>query len=347
MKYYYQIEGKLRNNIGDVLQGMVAKAFLPAKAFVVDRETLADIDNNEQSLLIANGWYMHSYDKFPPPSNVAPVYISVHIAQSALLLNKKVREHFKNYAPIGCRDKKTLNLFLSWGIPAYYSGCLTITTSSRQSVANNAAGEILLVDGVDHPIPEEVKNKLEILLGKSFTRVTHDPPAPEGDFLNYAERSEKHMENLLKRYCNAAMVVTTKIHCALPCLGMGANVMVVHPNPADPRLATVREFINITSYQEVLEAKKINVPTVKQKKLLQRKKFLENIVAISVAKGENILINPDSLQFKFLKLRSVLLAKVYKLALLIIYRIGISRQRLNQVYGFDHKVVTRLEKSIS
>src|SRR5690554_4090588 len=119
MKYYYQVEGFLRNNIGDVLQGMVAKAFLPPSALVADREALAEIDNSEPGLLLANGWYMHNSEKFPPPVNITPIYISVHIAQSRLLADERVREHFKQHAPIGCRDEKTLKLFLGWGISAY------------------------------------------------------------------------------------------------------------------------------------------------------------------------------------------------------------------------------------
>ncbi|HEX8461279.1 MAG TPA: polysaccharide pyruvyl transferase family protein, partial [Segetibacter sp.] len=175
MKFYYQIEGALRNNIGDVLQGMVAKAFLPDNATVVDREALADMDPNGASVLLANGWYMHSFEKFPPPANVNPIYVSVHMAQSQLLADSNVRKHFKKHSPIGCRDEKTLKLFLGWGIPAYYSGCLTITAKQRAPINTSLEGEVLLVDNIDHPIPDDVKIKLEKLLGKSFTRVSHDP----------------------------------------------------------------------------------------------------------------------------------------------------------------------------
>ena len=73
---------------------MVAKAFLPSNAMVVDREALSEIDNKEPGLFIANGWYMHSFDKFPPPENIEPIYISVHVADSRLLASKKVRDHF-------------------------------------------------------------------------------------------------------------------------------------------------------------------------------------------------------------------------------------------------------------
>lgn len=333
MKYYYQIEGDLRNNIGDVLQGMVAKAFLPDNALVVDREALGDIDESESALLIANGWYMHSFDKFPPPNNVNPIYLSVHIAQSQLLTNKKVRDHFKKHAPIGCRDEKTLKLFLGWGIPAYYSSCLTTTTSKRAEINKSGMGEVLLVDNVDHPIPDEVKSKLESLLGTAMVRVSHDPPDVSGTIEEYMQHSETHMNYLLERYCKAALVVTTKIHCALPCLGMGANVMLVHPNPSDPRLATVAEFINILSYKDVLSAEKIIRPKVNQEALNNRKDFLSTIINRSLAIGNNIMKFPDSREFKKINRKSIIMARMYRIAIKTFLTFRIANGQMKKVYG--------------
>lgn len=333
MKYYYQVEGGKRNNIGDVLQGMVAKAFLPEDALVADREALADMDKNRPALLIANGWYMHSFEKFPPPENVTPIYVSVHIAKPQLLASAKVRNHFKKHAPIGCRDLKTLNLFLGWGIPAYYSSCLTLTTQRRAPITEKGSGEILLVDGVDHPVPNEVKDKLEKLLGAPLIRVTHDPPDTDGSVEEYAYKAEKHMNNLLAHYCKVSLVVTTKIHCALPCLGMGVKVLFIHPNPDDPRLSTVSEFINILSYDDVLSSDKINVPKVKEDVLLERKKFLSYLVMSSIKEGHNILQAPSRTADMLLRLRSTLQALAYKIGIKGMYKLGISKKKISKFYG--------------
>jgi hypothetical protein len=333
MKYYYQVEGDLRNNIGDVLQGMVAKAFLPKDAAVVDREALADLDKTEPGFLIANGWYMHSFDKFPPPANIKPLYVSVHVAQSQLLASAKVREHFKQNSPIGCRDDKTLKLFLGWGIPAYNSSCLTITSKARAEINNTGKGEVLLVDNVDHPIPEKIKAKLEKLLGTTFTRVSHDPPDVTGSIEEYAEVSEKHMGELLARYCKAALVVTTKIHCALPCLGMGANVMLVHPDPTDPRLATVAEFMDIISYKDVEAANEIIRPAIRKPVLDARKEFLSQVASASVLKGENVIKSPGTLQYKIIKYKSILMAKAYRLGIKTFLNFGLATAQMKKVYA--------------
>lgn len=335
MNYYYSVEGDFRNNLGDVLQGMVAKAFLPSNALAVNREALDDMDKKDQGLLIANGWYMHNLSKFPPPPNISPVYISVHIANSALLSSPQVREHFRKNSPIGCRDKKTLNLFLGWGIPAYYSGCLTVTTQKETTASLAENGEAILVDNVDHPVPENVQLKLEELLGARLIRVSHNPPCVSGDFEGYVQRSELHMAELLERYSKAKIVVTTKIHCALPCLGMGARVVLIHPNPRDPRLNAVKEFMRIISYEELLKTKSLDIPQINGKRLNNRKKLLRRIVQTSVDLGTSSLLRPEDKMLKNLVAQSKMRARFYRWAVLLMYRLGIKRTRLKRVYGLD------------
>lgn len=333
MNYYYQVEGLLRNNIGDVLQGMVAKDLLPEGARVADREALADLAGKEKGMLIANGWYMHSFKKFPAPNNITPVYAAVHIANSALLADAGVRGHFRKHAPIGCRDNKTLQLLLGWGIPAYYSSCLTITAKARGPVTHNPDGDVLLVDNVDHPVPDAVFNKLESLLGKKLVRVSHDPPDTSGDIESYAKTAEKHMNDLLATYCKASLVLTTKIHCALPCLGMGANVKLIHPNPSDPRLATVGEFIDIISYKEILERTNLDSAPVNTAALEKRKQFLLELVSDSIKEGANAVQVSGKMKYRLIRVKAALMAKVYRLAVVMSYRIGFAKAKIERVYG--------------
>lgn len=331
MKYYYQVEGDLRNNIGDVLQGMVAKAFLPANAAVADREDLASLDTTQPGYLVANGWYMHAFDKFPPPANITPLYVSVHVANAGLLKREEVREHFKKNGPIGCRDHKTLKLFLGWGIPAYYSGCLTVTSNARAAINTTGIGECLLVDNIDHPIPEDVKVKLETMLGETLTRVSHDPPDTTGTLDEYDSKGTAHMEMLLERYCKARMVITTKIHCALPCLGMGANVLIIHPDPTDPRLDTIREFINVISYKQVKEMSSIELPTVNKEALNNRRNFLSTLVN----KGVKSITNPinSAPEYSSIKSESLRKAKLYRIAVKVMLALGIKKEQVKRVYG--------------
>ncbi len=332
MKYYYQIEGYVRNNIGDTLQGLAAKAFLPNEAEAVDREALSEIDDKSPALLLANGWYMHRWDKFPPPANVKPVYISVHVARTQILAEKPIFEHFKKNAPIGCRDRKTQIYFLGWGIPAYYSSCLTITTQPRAEVNHSGVGEYLLVDNVDHIVPNEVQAKLEELYGHKFTRISHDPLESDMPLQEYAHSTEERMNALLKRYCEAALIVTTKIHCALPCLGMGANVLLIHPDPSDYRLDTVKKYMKIYSYEDVMAMKSTPKVTLNSKRLSKYQEFLKSIVNSSVEKGYNIMQKPVSMKLKYIKFKSLVMAKIVRFGVTVLFKLGIKKDEIGRVF---------------
>ncbi|MEM6485478.1 MAG: polysaccharide pyruvyl transferase family protein [Pseudomonadota bacterium] len=324
----------MRNNIGDVLQGYVAKRFLPeANRSVVDRENLASMGVNESGLLVANGWYMHNFDHFPPPDNISPLYVAVHIADSAMLRDTNIRRHFRKHSPVGCRDRKTLKLFLGWGIPAYYSGCLTITARVHADPHGDTNAEILLVDGVDHGVPDEIQKKLESLYGCKLVRVTHDPPDPKGEFEEYANNAEDHLLSLLQSYHRAKLIITTKIHCALPCLGMGLPVIPIHPNPSDPRLETLRRFTNIISFERIREFKVPPSPSVNQKALDRHRSFISEIVKDSVDCGSNAVRDMRKLRYRWIKARSIMSATAFGAAVAIGKHLPGAPQNIRYIYG--------------
>jgi hypothetical protein len=332
MSNFYIVEGKIRNNIGDILQGMAAAEFLDEDAQPVDRETLAMMDEGLPGLLLANGWFMHDFSLFPPPPNIKPVYLSVHIANSAMLRDDKIRTHFKANSPIGCRDHKTLKLFLGWGIPAYYSGCLTITTKKRRPVRTDNEGDYLLVDNIDHPVPDVILNKIEGLTQKKLTRISHDPMSIEKSFDEYVRMGKEHMDALLHRYCDASLIITTKIHCALPCLGMGANVMLIHPNPNDPRLDTVKQFMDILSYEQILKTDAIIKSSVNINVLNAQKKYLTQIALESVKNKTNIIRNPKTIGHIFIKYKAVIAAFFYRMAIVTLLKTGFATPSIKRVF---------------
>ncbi len=336
MKYYYQIEGLKRNNLGDVIQGLAAKQFLPNDAIAVDRENLKAIEN-EQGLLIANGWYQHEFENFPPPPLVTPFYISVHIAKSDFLKLKNVREHFKKNAPIGCRDLKTLWLMRGFGIPAYYSSCLTLTLNNN-IISNNNNNEIIWVDNIDHPIPLEVEEKLNELIPNGFIKISHDPLSILFDFNSYVIDNIKSAENLFAKYQNAKLVLTTKIHCALPCIGMGVPVILIHPNPSDPRLSVLNKLISIVSYDELLILNYLPKPHVNKIKAKNLKNRLIKLVSLAVKTNKNPFSDTQnfilSIQFSFYKTLAFLTSNGLKL----VYKIGFNKKTFERIFGKEFLV---------
>jgi hypothetical protein len=98
----------------------------------IDRDNLsgADAKGCKKVVTICNGWWMSEYKyagrfDFPPPTWMHPLYVSVHIGDTRMMTPVTIT-HFKDYQPIGCRDKSTVQMLEAFGISSYFSGCLTM-----------------------------------------------------------------------------------------------------------------------------------------------------------------------------------------------------------------------------
>ncbi|MBJ7428938.1 MAG: hypothetical protein JHD28_08285, partial [Bacteroidia bacterium] len=334
MKYFYQIEGLKRNNLGDVIQGLAAKQFLPNNAKPANREKLSLLIN-EPSLLIANGWYQHEFDKFPPPAEVIPFYISVHIAKSDFIKIKSIREHFKKNAPIGCRDSKTLWLMRGFGIPAYYSSCLTLTFNNSNSFQGDKS-EVIWVDNIDHPIPLKIEQKLNELIPEGFTKISHDPLSRFLKFETYVEDNTELTFSLFKRYEQAKLVLTTKIHCALPCIGMGIPVILIHPNPNDPRLSVLSNLISIISYDELMDLESLPKSIIKKKQAIKIKKNLTYLLKLAVKNNKNPFTEKPNFKLYYQYQKYKLISSAISFGLKSVYKLGIFKKTFERVFGKEY-----------
>lgn len=336
MKFYYQIEGLKRNNLGDVIQGIAAKQFLPNSSIPVNREELNSI-GNEPGFLIGNGWFQHEFDNFPPPENITPFYISVHIAKSDFIKLNRVRDHFKKNAPIGCRDKKTLWLMRGFGIPAYYSSCLTLTIK-RENINNKPNSEIIWVDNIDHPIPAKIEFKLNELIPNGFVKISHDTLSRFSTFDSYVSNNKIIVNDFIERYNQAQLVLTTKIHCALPCIGMGVPVILIHPNPNDPRLSVLNKLIKIISYEELLLFKELPKAIINKKAANKYISKLTYLTTLAVNSKQNPFLNNTNLrlQWQFLIYRFISL--ITSFGIKTSYKIGIFKQTIERVYGKEYLI---------
>lgn len=336
MKFYYQIEGLKRNNLGDVIQGIAAEQFLPENSNYVDREMLSSLVN-EPGFLIGNGWFQHEFENFPPPPNIKPFYISVHIAKSDFIKIKRVREHFKANAPIGCRDKKTMWLMRGFGIPAYYSSCLTLTLKNKNSIVKSNS-EIIWVDNVDHPVPFKIEVKLNELIPNGFSKISHDPISRFSNFDNYVFNNKIIVNEFIERYNNAKLVLTTKIHCALPCIGMGVPVILIHPNPSDPRLTVLNKLIKIISYDELLSLKELPKSFINNRKANKVISKLEFLTKFAVNSRQNPFVNKSNIKlfskYQFYKLISLFITFGIKTS----YKIGFFKQTIERVFGKEYLI---------
>lgn len=204
-------------NFGDEIQSIAAARLLPRVDYRIPRERLREFHCGEKCLLVMNGWFGNNA-QFPPAECITPLYVSFHIARKAkaLYTSPEAIAHFKKHAPIGCRDCGTMEILRAAGVDAYYSKCLTITFPKR---GESAADSIV---GVDIPTARTRIKRIFSNADKPLLTFSHQHRL---DHLG-GELKTQIANRLLDTYRErAALVVTSRLHCALPCVAMGIPVM--------------------------------------------------------------------------------------------------------------------------
>ncbi len=236
------------DNIGDDVQSYAAKRFLPTVDYVIDREALDTFDSHGEVVkAIMNGWYMYSKFNWPPASVIDPLWVAMHISENDYFgIGERFLEgiggdYLRHYAPIGARDVSTLEMLERNHIPAYLSGCLTLTIPQFDNVEKT--NEVLLVD-LDEKSEAIVR---KMYPAENFQSVTHNVNAEEYSALSAEDRLQR-VEKLLRRYQGAKCVITSRLHCALPCLALRTPVLLVYKREYAPRM---QSFLTLLHYTEI------------------------------------------------------------------------------------------------
>jgi hypothetical protein len=238
-------------NLGDYIQSLAARQFLPRVDCLLNRERLGAYQGPDAKIIL-NGWFTHHPETWVPAPPLHPLFISFHINQSAAsrILSPAGLDYLRCYAPIGCRDQDTFETLRSHGINARFTGCLTLTLSSFR-VPHPAKQDIYLVDPLfNFPelgnlllAPQRFLVALRTgewrRLGRK-ARLLAELLSPD---LLATARVRRHVlpsagvtdeqkfalaERYLEEYANARLVVTSRIHCALPCLALGVPVIFLN-----------------------------------------------------------------------------------------------------------------------
>jgi hypothetical protein len=218
-------------NIGDEVQSIAVERLLPQVDHYVARERMNQFKSDEIVKLICNGWFMIEPQNWPPSPDLEVLFISFHITTSnksaKLLADPKLKSYYKQFEPIGCRDMGTLRLFQKMGVEAYFSNCITLTLENPYPIEERG-DKILIVDPFRHNytkkyrdyfteriVPEQYRDQVEVIYQRG---------SAEGS----REERFQIAEELLDKYAKAKLVITSRIHCALPCLAMGVPVYFVN-----------------------------------------------------------------------------------------------------------------------
>eukprot|EP01084_Bolivina_argentea_P272066 463128_1 len=232
-------------NAGDESQTFSGLQFIPFIDTFIDRDIWTidngnEINYNNQKILeqkniliFLNAWYGASNMIWPPLSSVQsvmkPLLLSMHFGPKfhSKILKKKSKLYFTamNQA-IGARDSGTYNLLLNNNIETYFSGDNTLLFTNPYSISNN---NILIID-----VNQEAIDLLIKIIPKIFHRklVYLQQNIPKNEYIFRYNRSRMYRyyysNNILSSIAQSKMVITSRIHCALPSVAMNVSVIFIN-----------------------------------------------------------------------------------------------------------------------
>jgi len=232
-----------RGNLGDEIQSLAAKQFLPHVDYWVDREMLNSF-SAATALLILNGWFCIRPQNWPPSPSLVPLLISFHLSPGApqeTLLREPNLSYLKKFGPVGARDLPTFRALEKAGVPSWFSGCLTLTLE-RPNVERDPALVVL------NDIPPQFVQTVAAKTKKRVELTTHlgKPGVSQSERFDMAEK-------LLETYARASCVITSRLHCALPCLAMGTPVLLIDLFPDQWRFEGLNNFVRHVGPKYFLE----------------------------------------------------------------------------------------------
>lgn len=209
-------------NLGDDIQSLAASRFLPRVDHEIDRDVFGGFRSGRRVKVICNAWWAHGSRAWPPRACVDPLFVSMHISEASRGSFEKHKDVFKDRR-VGARDTDTLGFLWSLSVDAYPSLCMTLTLPEWKGERRG----VVFCD-LDPGLAPHL----------SGDRVTHFVGSK-----NLPPRTRREMAlGFLQRYAGAELVLTTRLHCALPCVALGTPVVLV--GRPDSRFGGYEDILN-------------------------------------------------------------------------------------------------------
>lgn len=172
--------------------------------------------------LIAFEPWLDQNGEFSISKDIIPVFLGVSLREGFFQFTEQNIAFLKQYAPIGCRDYYTYQRVKQRGIPAYIAGCLTMTLPKRKD--NDSSNKKVFLVDIPSRLKEYIPNNLLTNMERDI--VHHAFEVSEDDFndLHFAKLTAERMFDRYRR--EAALIITSRLHCASPCLAMGIPVII-------------------------------------------------------------------------------------------------------------------------
>ncbi len=150
---------------------------------------------------------------------IIPVFLG--FTTDLACLPNEMCAYLKRYEPIGCRDEYTFRLLRRYGIYAYMGGCITTILPSRDHTPEKPS--VFLVD-----VPRELIPHIPQQYHSVTKEITQTATFPMTQDTQEQRRKIREAARAFyqKYHDEATLVVTSKLHSALPCLAMGIPLIL-------------------------------------------------------------------------------------------------------------------------
>lgn len=247
-QYEYGLLTCFTDNIGDAIQGIAARRFLPRVDHYINRDAMDHIQLHPGQVVktIINGWYGYRPENWPPEkSGIYPLPISMFAERRIkdAFSSSTGRAFLSSYGPVGARDLATAQFLDSIGVESYYSGCMTLTLNRDPRVEKKDF--ILAMD-----VSDEVVEEIEARTRRQVVRLTVMKP----DYTT-STQSIRLAELFLALYQSAHAVVTTRLHVMLPSLALETPVLFLSDitNHEPDRFNGLADLVHRATTQEFIQ----------------------------------------------------------------------------------------------
>ncbi|MDR2790729.1 MAG: polysaccharide pyruvyl transferase family protein [Campylobacteraceae bacterium] len=240
-------------NIGDAVQNLAVENIYSKISGIKSHELLLvnrdeiNTYNGEPCRLVMQGWFGNYANVFPLPwsDKIEPIFLGFHLNTVSntrkKFITEKIYLKMKPFEPIGCRDRNTMKFLQKLGMKAYFSGCMTLTFDTRKNTPKN--GKVFVVDLTKKAmkkLPQKIKNIADMSITHSYYWDNY-PVSYEG-----ALEFEREARRILDRYRDEArLVITSKIHVAMPCAALGIPVVFIHEKSENVRFDVLHGILPI------------------------------------------------------------------------------------------------------
>jgi hypothetical protein len=211
-------------NLGDEMQSLAVLAHLDRVQVWMDRDHLADFQAETDTACVFNCWFLIGNDYRRPAARVQPIWHGFAGWKESLQGEwlPYLKEQSLFHGPIGCRDLYTTELLAEAGVNAQWTGCLTLFLGRAWPRPARERQGIYFVD-----VPPEVERFIPAEIVRRARRLSSFP-APS--ILQQPLERWAAAARLAALAAHAELVVTRRLHVALPAASFGTPVVAI-PDP--------------------------------------------------------------------------------------------------------------------